>query len=177
MVEHHGVRPQDLRSRAGTHTTTGAVIAGTSTGNTTMTSLGKCTIPSGMLRPGDRLEIRADLSDQDSTSAFSFALSWGSVFLTARSGSGTETSLSARSDVFPASSVILTGTGRAGETPQPCSRAGGSNTNPPTGNIVVELIGQMSTTAAETVTLRSLTIVRLLAPDQPVKPGTPQSGV
>ncbi|MBL8174738.1 MAG: hypothetical protein JNK48_08710 [Bryobacterales bacterium] len=141
-------------------------VAGTATSSSTMTTLGSCTVPSSLLRPGDRLEIRADMSHEGSSTAFSFLLNWGSVFLTARSGLGSESWMSVRSEVFPASGAMQWSWQSWGNSSDVIG-GGGVSSNPPSGNVLVELKGQMSTTTADTVTLRNLTIVRLPAQANP----------
>ncbi len=140
--------------------------AGSATNATTMTTLGSCTIPAALLRPGDRIELRADVSHEGSTAAFSFAVSWGSVFLTARSGSGSESWMSARSEVLPGSGSLYWNWQSWGNSTAMLA-GGGTNASPPAGDIEVELVGQMATPTAETLTLRNFMILRIPAQSNP----------
>ncbi|MBS1827681.1 MAG: hypothetical protein JST93_20370 [Acidobacteria bacterium] len=155
------------REGAQTHTLPQVIcsIAGTSTTSTSLTTLGSCTVPAGMLRSGDRIEIRADLSHEGSSTAFSVALSWGSVYLTARSGVGSESSMAVKAEVFPSSQLYWNW--QSWGTSTTMFSGGGSNTSPPSGNILIEVKGQMSTSTAETLTLRNLAVVRLPAQSNP----------
>lgn len=141
-------------------------VAGISTSSSTMTTLGTCTVPASLLRPGDRIEIRADMSHEGNSTAFSFALSWGSVFLTARSGMGTESWMTAKSDVLPASGAVRWNWQSWGNLSTVIG-GGGTNSTPPAGDVVVDVKGQMATTTAETLSLRNLTVIRLPAQANP----------
>ncbi|HUQ93277.1 MAG TPA: hypothetical protein VM120_16465 [Bryobacteraceae bacterium] len=134
--------------------------AGISTSSLTIVSLGKCRIPAGMVRPGDRFEVRFDLAHTGSDSAFAYSVNWGAAVLTARSTPGTETGASGRTDAMPqgsdlywnwqswgSASPVLAGTGSAGSVPA--------------GAIDVELMGQMSTTTSDSISLKNLTVIRI----------------
>jgi len=60
---------------------------GSSVSGMAMTNLGACTIPAGLLLPGDRVQISFDLAHQGTGSGFTFSLSWGSTVIAMRSGS------------------------------------------------------------------------------------------
>jgi hypothetical protein len=140
-------------------------IGGSGTSSLTMTSLGQCRIPASMVLPSDRFRIDYELSHEGATTSFSYALSWGGVVLTARSASGPETMLSGRSDAISQASSLYWGWQSWG-TSLPVL-AGGGNSSAPTGDIIVDLQGQMTSSTTETITLRSLTIVRLPAQTNP----------
>jgi len=53
--------------------------AGATTAATTLGSVGMCTIPSGTLAPGDRLEIHFDFEHAGTASGFSFEIHWGAT--------------------------------------------------------------------------------------------------
>ena len=55
---------------------TGATI--TATG---MSTLATCSIPAGVLLPGDRVEVRGDVAHLGSTAGFSFEIHWGATTL------------------------------------------------------------------------------------------------
>src|SRR6185312_14989536 len=52
---------------------------GASTTSATMGSVGTCTIPSGFLGAGDRIEIRFDVEHQGSAGGYSFEARWGAT--------------------------------------------------------------------------------------------------
>ena len=71
---------------------------GSSTTSTTLGSLGLCSIPAGVLLPGDRIDIRFDLAHQGSASGFSFEIHWGSTVLAHRDAAASDTFVSARAN-------------------------------------------------------------------------------
>ena len=63
---------------------------GTATSQTASTSLGSCTIPGGLLKSGDRVDLSFDYSHEGITTGFYYELRWGSTSLTTRTaGAGT----------------------------------------------------------------------------------------
>jgi hypothetical protein len=70
---------------------------GSATSAVTLSSIGTCAIPAGLLLPGDRVTIAFDLSHQGSTSGFSFEVDWGATAIVARSGASTDTLVTGRS--------------------------------------------------------------------------------
>ncbi|MCC6362088.1 MAG: hypothetical protein IT165_01110 [Bryobacterales bacterium] len=140
-------------------------IGGTGTSSLTMTSLGQCRIPASMVLPSDRFRIDYELSHEGTTTAFSYALSWGGVVLTARSASGSETMVFGRGDAIHRDSALYWGWQNWGTSLSVL--AGGGNSSAPTGDIIVDVQGQMASTTTDTVTLRSLTIVRFPAQANP----------
>lgn len=141
-------------------------INGTATSSTTATSLGKCRIPALLVRNGDRFEIRAELSHEGAGTPFSYALYWGSTVLASRSGVAADSLASVRSDASPVGTALYWGAQSWGAMATAAVNAG-SATGLPGGEVLVDLKGQMSSTTSETVTLRSLSVVRLPAQSNP----------
>ena len=71
-----------------------------------------------------------------------------------------------KSEVFPSASQLFWNWLSWG-TATTMFSGGGTNATPPSGNILIEVKGQMSTTTAETLTLRNLAIVRVPAQSNP----------
>jgi hypothetical protein len=63
-----------------------------------LSSLGTCAIPAGLLSPGDRLEIRFDYAHSGTAGGFSVEVHWGSTTIVHRDALLTETLLAGRAD-------------------------------------------------------------------------------
>lgn len=138
---------------------------GAATSSTTLTNLGTCTIPVGMVRTGDRFEVRYDLSHEGSTMAFSLAVKWGSLTLMTGSLTGTEAGAAGRVDALPQGASLYASWQSWGGTATPT--AGRMSGAAPSGAIQVSLQGQMSGTTGETISLRNLTVIRYPAQQNP----------
>ncbi|MBI3209993.1 MAG: hypothetical protein HYZ37_14000 [Candidatus Solibacter usitatus] len=134
-------------------------LAGTATSATTFTSLATCHIPAGLIRTGDRLEIRYDISHEGGTTGFSYAVFFGGAILNAQGAAGTESAVSGRDEVIPQGASTYWNWTSWGAV---SSMSAGTNSSSsiPEGAAVVEIKGQMSASTAETVTLRNLSVIR-----------------
>jgi hypothetical protein len=65
---------------------------------TTMTSMGTCAIPGGLLVAGDRVEILFDLQHTGSAGGYSFAVQWGGTTVVQRAAAVGDTMVSGRAD-------------------------------------------------------------------------------
>ena len=63
-----------------------------------LTSLGTCSIPAGLLSPGDRLEIRFDYAHSGTAGGFSIEVHWGSTTIVHRDALLTEALLAGRAN-------------------------------------------------------------------------------
>jgi hypothetical protein len=135
-------------------------ISGTATSSTSATSLGKCRIPAALIRPGDRFELRAELSHEGAGTPFSYSLFWGDTVLVSRSASATEAAASLRSDATAASASLYWSAQSWGVSAA-LQATLGSATGLPAGEVWIDVKGQMSSATSETVTLRNLSVVRL----------------
>jgi hypothetical protein len=77
---------------------------GGATGATSFASLGTCSIPAGLLAPGDRVEIRFDLEHSASDSGYAFSALWGSTTMVQRDASASDALVTGRADVAVTSS-------------------------------------------------------------------------
>ncbi len=140
--------------------------AGTTTSSLTPISLGACRIPAALLRIGDRFRVRYDLSHEGSVSAFSYSVTWGGIVLTARSGAGNESMASGSAEAIPQGTNLFWNWQNWG-TYTSLASGTGINTSAPTGDLVVEVMGQMATSTSETVSLRNLSVERIPAQVNP----------
>jgi len=72
---------------------TGAVITGSS-----MTNLGACVIPPGVLTAGSHVEIKFDLAHQGTAGGFTFQVQWGATTLLERTAASGDAQITGRAD-------------------------------------------------------------------------------
>ena len=137
--------------------------SGTSTGGTALSSLGNCTIPGDALGHGDRIEISFDISHEGTATGFQFELVWGGTVLAGRSGGPGDALAAGRA------SAVLHSAGTQWSSQNWISTQGPAynlGTAPDTAGtpVTVDFRGAVAAAGADTVTLRSLTVVRHPAP-------------
>jgi hypothetical protein len=139
---------------------------GQAVSSTTLTTLGACTIPAGVLREGDRIEIRFQTAHAGVTAGVGVEVQWGAAALLSRSAPAAESFLNGRIDVaigggaatwdsqsWGAASAIQAG---AGAAPAPGA-----------GSWTIAVRGQMLAPTSETIRLASLTVIRYPAQAAP----------
>jgi hypothetical protein len=132
---------------------------GVSSASTTLTSLGTCTIPAGLLAAGDRINIRFNFSHEGSAAGFTAQVAWGATTLFSRGGASSETIVTGTAEA----AIHASGTewsqqswgGVLGFTTTVGTAADSIN-----GAITIGFLGQMGSTSADTVTLRNFTVTR-----------------
>ncbi|HEY7390053.1 MAG TPA: hypothetical protein VH640_16170 [Bryobacteraceae bacterium] len=72
---------------------TGAVVTGS-----TMSSLGACVIPPGVLAAGDHVEVKFDLAHQGTAGGFTFQVQWGATTLLQRTAAAGDAQVSGHGD-------------------------------------------------------------------------------
>jgi len=139
---------------------------GTATSSTTLTSLGTCTIPVGFLQPGDRADIRFDYSHEGTTTGFTFEVHWGGTTLVSRSGVAGEAATGGRAEAGIDSSGAHWRVESWGATLAYAASAG-SASDSLAAPLTVTFLGRLSASTSNTVTLRSLTVLRYPAQQNP----------
>ena len=134
---------------------TGSTVSASS-----LTSLGSCSIPAGLLSPGDRLEIRFDYAHSGTAGGFSIEVHWGSTIIVHRDALVTETLLTGRADA----AVLASSSQLSSET-------WGGSTLAFTANAVVAadaytngisvVFEGLTTNGSDTLTLNNFTVVRI----------------
>jgi hypothetical protein len=71
---------------------------GASTAGVSMTAIGACAIPSGLLLAGDRVEIHFDLAHTGTASGFTFEVDWAATPIVNRTGSTSDALVSGRAE-------------------------------------------------------------------------------
>jgi hypothetical protein len=125
-----------------------------------LTSLGTCSVPAGLLAPGDRLEIRFDYAHSGVAGGFSIEVHWGGTTIVHRDALLTETLLAGRADAgILASSAQLSSQTWGGSTlafgvtavAAPDAFANG---------ITINFLG-LTANGGDTLTLTNFTVVRI----------------
>lgn len=139
---------------------------GSTTSSTTLTQLGSCTIPAGLLETGDRIEIQFQYSHTGSTTPFTSAITWAGATLVSRSTVSTETAVVGR-----ISSGIESGAqswdAQSWGNSLSFAASVGATTADTTQNLTISFRGSMSTTTTDTVNLSNFTVIRYPAQSNP----------
>jgi len=133
--------------------------SGSGTAGAAFSSLGSCTIPGGILVPGDRVEIRFDLAHQGTTSGFTFEVDWAATAILQRSGAAGDALISGRADA----SILSAGTQLSSQswgTVLPFSATVASASDAYTNGLTINFQGKLSL-AGDTLTLANYSVVRL----------------
>jgi hypothetical protein len=140
--------------------------SGTFSSATALTRLGSCAIPAGLLKAGDRIELRFDYSHEGTTTDFSFEVRWGGASVARRSASAAELLATGRADV-----AIHTAGAQWSAQSWGSSLAAefeaGTASEAPAAPVTVDFLGQMGWATTETITLRAFTVVRYPAQANP----------
>jgi hypothetical protein len=137
------------------------LCTGTGSGNNTinLASLGSCTIPAGILLPGDRVEIHVDLDHQGAAGGFAMEIHWGATTLLHRDAAASDVQVTARAEA----AIVTTGallSAQSWGTVLPFGAAVASSADAYANGLTIDFPGKVIQ-AGETVTLRNYTVVRL----------------
>ncbi len=132
---------------------------GTGTSATALTSLGTCTIPANLLGPGDRVDIRFDYAHTGSGSDFVVELRWGGSVLLSRNVPAAESMLTGRAD------AAVHGAGaqwsvQSWGAATVFAVSGGNAADVLSAPVTIDLMGRMSASGTDAVTLRAFTVLR-----------------
>jgi hypothetical protein len=131
---------------------------GAATTNTSLTSTGTCAIPSGLLLPGDRVEIRFDFAHQGTASGFSFEIHWGATIIVHRDAAAGEALAGGRADA----ALLSAGAQLSSQTwgaVLPFSVTTGNAADSYTSGLTIDFQGMLAQTG-DTLTLANYTVVR-----------------
>jgi hypothetical protein len=125
-----------------------------------LTSLGTCSIPAGLLAQGDRLEIRFDYAHSGTAGGFSIEVHWGATTIVHRDALLTETLLAGRADAgILASSAQLSSQTWGGST-LAFSVTAVAAADAFSNGITVDFRG-LTANGGDTLTLTNFTVVRV----------------
>jgi hypothetical protein len=131
---------------------------GAATTNTSLTSVGTCAIPSGLLAAGDRVEIRFDFAHQGTVSGFSFEIHWGATTIAHRDAAAGEAFAGGRADA----ALLAAGAqwnAQSWGALLPFSATVGSATDSYSSGLTIDFQGMLAQTG-DTLTLANYTVVR-----------------
>jgi hypothetical protein len=132
---------------------------GASTAATTLGSMGACSIPAGVLLPGDRVEVRFDLSHQGTASGFSFEIHWGGTTVAHRDAAASEAFVTGRAGA----GILASGSQLSFETwgtALPFAAGVAAAADGYTSGLTIDFQGKLAQ-AGDTLTLANYAVVRL----------------
>jgi len=132
---------------------------GAATTATALSSLGVCSIPAGLLLPGDRVTIAFDLSHQGTTSGFNFEVDWGATAILTRSGAAADSLITGRAD----GAILATGaqvSTQSWGTVLPLSATTGLAADSYTNGLTINFAGALAQTG-DSLALAGYTVVRV----------------
>jgi len=133
---------------------------GISSSSTSFSSLGTCTIPPGLLLPGDRVAIRSDVGHQGSTSGFSIEIHWGSTVVAHRDGSTSDVLVATRTDAgLRATGAQLSF--QSWGTLLPFAAGVIDSNDIYSAGITIDFMGKLSAAGSDSISLSNFTVVRL----------------
>lgn len=133
---------------------------GTGSNSTTQVMLGRCRIPAALLRAGDRYEVSFQVSHEGTATGFSYTVNWGNLAVATRSGAAGEIQAAGRADVIPLGVSAYWSSMNWGAATA-LQASAGSGTVSGSGDLLVEVVGNMGGATSDTITVRSLTVVRM----------------
>jgi hypothetical protein len=137
---------------------------GSSTSQTTATSLGSCLIPANTLRSGDRVEIFFDYVHQGSATGFEFEVLWGSSALVSRSAGAPISLATGQASVGIYSGSAQWNVQSWGSAGLGLAADSGTSSENLSGPLTISLRGWMASSTSDTIALRNFTVVRHPAP-------------
>jgi hypothetical protein len=132
---------------------------GAVTSSTTNTNIGSCVIPSGLLNPGERIEVRYDFEHSGTAGGFSFDVQWGGISVVHRDGAAGDVLASGRLDV----ALIAVGSrisGLSWGTAMPLAASVATSSGAYAGGMTINFLGRV-VKASDSLTLRNYTVIRL----------------
>ncbi len=151
-------------------TLTGAQVvcssAGSSTTASTLTQLGSCTIPAGLLGAGDRIEVQFQYAHSGTNMGFVGEIHWGGTTIYSRTGATNEPGLSGRLTI----GLVAGAQGWDAESwgaVSPMAASLGTAAEDITQNLTISFRGQMTGTTTDSVLLRNFAVLRYPAQSNP----------
>jgi hypothetical protein len=132
---------------------------GASTTGTTMTSIGACAIPSGLLLAGDRVEIHFDLAHTGTASGFTFEVDWAATPILNRSGAAGDALVSGRAEA----AVLASGSQLSAQswgTLLPLTASVAPSSDGYANGLTINFQGKLAQTG-DTLALANYTVVRI----------------
>ncbi len=132
---------------------------GGATSAVSLSSIGACEIPAGLLLAGDRVEIHFDLAHSGHTSGFTFEVDWAATPIVNRSGAGSDALVSGRAEA----AMLNTGAQLSAQTwgtVLPLSASVTSSADVYANGITINFQAMLAQTG-DTLALANYTVIRL----------------
>jgi hypothetical protein len=139
---------------------------GTSTGSTTLTQLGSCTIPAGLLGTGDRIELQFQYAHTGSAAGVSGQIQWGGTTVFSRSSVASETAVVGRIALGIDSGTQSWDAQSWGNSLTLANTVGSAGEDT-TQNLTISFRGQMLAVSSDSVLLSNFTVIRYPAQTNP----------
>ncbi len=139
---------------------------GTGTNSTTMTQLGSCTIPAGLIGAGDRIEILFQYGHTGTATGFTPEIHFGGTTVLSRAASAPETAIAGRM-AFGIFSGSQTWDSQSWGNSLTFGASTGTSAENIAQNLTISLRGSMAGATSDTVNLRNFTVVRYPAQTNP----------
>jgi len=139
---------------------------GASTSSTTLTLLGSCTIPAGLLTVGDRIEVQFQYSHSGSATGFTGQVNWAGTPITSRAAASTESAFVGRL-TFGIYLGAQSWDSQTWGNSLSFAFATGTATADITQNLTVAFLGDTSSATADSLNLRNFTVIRYPAQVNP----------
>ena len=147
----------------GTIPQTLCAAVGVSTSQPSSTSLGICTIPGGVLLPGDRVEINFDLAHEGATAGYSFEVRWGATAMATHTAPGASSAGTGRISLGVFGGGAQWSSLSWGQASAITADAG-STTEVLADPLTIDFRAQLAAASTDVLTLRNFTVVRIQAP-------------
>jgi hypothetical protein len=139
---------------------------GTSTSNTSATTLGTCTFPAGLLGTGDRIEVRYFFTHTGGGSGFTPQVAFGGSPVLSRTGMTSDAAFTGTLN-FAVNSSTQPWSGESwGSSLTFATSVGVTNVNTAQ-SLTISFLGQMTSSTGDSITLSSFTVVRYPAQVNP----------
>ena len=132
---------------------------GSSTTGVSMTSIGACSIPSGLLLAGARVEIHFDVAHTGAASGFTFEVDWAATPILNRSGATSDALVSGRAEA----AILASGSQLSSQswgTALPFGASVAPSTDAYAAGITINFQGKLAQTG-DTLALANYTVVRV----------------
>jgi hypothetical protein len=140
--------------------------AGTTTSSTTLTQLGSCTIPAGLIGTGDRIEVQFQYAHSGSATGFTGQINWGGTTVVSRATAAAEIAFAGRL-AFGIAAGTQAWNSQSWGNNLSFTAAVGSATQNTAQNLTISFLGDMAGATSDSVILSNFTVIRYPAQANP----------
>jgi len=139
---------------------------GASTSSTASTALGTCTLPAGLLGTGDRIQVRYLFTHTGSGSGFTPQVAFGGTPVLSRAGTASDTAFTGELN-FAVNTGAQPWSGQSWGSSLAFATSVGVTSVNTSQSLTISLLGQMSSSTGDSISLSSFTVVRYPAQVNP----------